>query len=167
MNSDMRDALDAAWAQHEQTLREYQLWLRERHPEWFKYRRDAVPKTSEMVQSKFLRKEDIDDDTRVTIKGVKLEDMGQQGAQEQRWVVYFREFPKGMVLNVTTIRVLEAAFGDDTDQWIGKPCLLYVDPNVSFQGRVVGGLRIRTPRKKVEEKAAAVAHEDFDDDVPF
>jgi len=27
--------------------------------------------------------------------------------------------------------------------------LLYVDPNVSFQGRVVGGLRLRVPRPKL------------------
>lgn len=126
-----------------------------------------MPKTSEMVQSKFMRKEDIDDDTRVTIKGVKLEDMGQQGSAEQRWVVYFKEFPKGMVLNVTTIRVLEAAFGDDSDMWIGKPCLLYVDPNVSFQGRVVGGLRIRTPRKQAAAPVAKPVDAEFDDSIPF
>ena len=136
-----------------------------------------MPKVSDMVQSKYLRKEDIEDDTPATIRGVKLEDLGQEGQKEQRWIIYFKEQPKGMVLNVTTIRVLESAYGDDTDTWIGKRVLLYVDPNVSFQGRVVGGLRLRVPRP---QKAAPVASkapatdvysdpEDpgFADEVPF
>src|ERR1700723_2608850 len=83
-----------------------------------------VPKVSEMVQNKYLRKEDVEDDTPATIKGVRLEDLGKEAEKEQRWVIYFRQFQKGMVLNVTTIRVLESAYGDDTDVWIGKQVLL-------------------------------------------
>jgi hypothetical protein len=154
---DEEDTIGAWWAQQEMDER----FIREQLEK-------CMPKTSEMIQSKFLRKEDLDDDTRVTIKGVRLEDMGQQGAQEQRWVIYFKEFQKGMVLNVTTIRVLEAAFGDDSDGWVGKPVMLYVDPNVSFQGRVVGGLRLRTPRKaQASAPAPKPADDEFADDVPF
>jgi len=100
-----------------------------------------MPKVSEMIQSKFLRKEDFDEDRILTIKGVKLEDMpGDQG--DQKWVLYFREEPKGMALNVTTIRVLEQAFGDDSDKWIGNRVKVYVDPNVRFGKESVEGLRI-------------------------
>lgn len=128
-----------------------------------------MPKVSEMVQSKYLRKEDIDDDTPATIKGVRLEDLGKEDSKEQRWVIYFKQLQKGMVLNVTTIRVLESAYGDDTDAWVGKQILLYVDPNVSFQGRVVGGLRVRVPRAKTAAPLASQAPKDdeFQDDVPF
>jgi hypothetical protein len=59
--------------------------------------------------------------------------------------------------------------------------LLYVDPNVSFQGRVVGGLRLRVPRPKLspgnEPKPRTVAQQaesykdpedpGFDDSIPF
>jgi len=132
------DLTDAWWAQQELD----ESWIRTQLER-------EMPKVSDMVQSKYLRKEDIEDDTPATIKGVKLEDLGQGDKPEQRWVIYFKQFAKGMVLNVTTIRVLESAYGDDTDVWIGKQVLLYVDPNVSFQGRVVGGLRLRVPRPKL------------------
>ena len=95
-----------------------------------------MPKVSEMIQSKFLRKEDLDDDVLVTIKRIALEDMpGDDG--ERRWVAYFKELPKGLVLNVTTIRTLESALGGDTDDWIGARVTLFVDPGVQFKGKVV------------------------------
>lgn len=132
-----------------------------------------MPKVSDMIVSKFLRKEDFDEDRVLTIKGVKLEDMpGDDG--QQKWVLYFREEPKGMALNITTIRVLEQAYGGDSDQWIGNKVKVYVDPNVSFGGKIVGGLRLRTP--KVTTKAApappppaetATVDTEFDDDIPF
>lgn len=148
-----------------------------------------MPKTSEMIVSKFLRKEDFDEDRVMTIKGVKLEDMpGDNG--EQKWVLYFKEEAKGMAMNITTIRVLEQSYGDDTDHWVGNKVMVYVDPNVSFQGRVVGGLRLRTPKNKTTAKPAArpvqrqpppsdtgvgwdeqhetaAAGSGFDDDIPF
>lgn len=127
----------------------------------------GMAKVSEMIVSKFLRKEDFDEDMVATVRGVKLEDVGNQG--EQRWVLYFREMQKGMVLNVTTIRVLEGAYGDDSDGWVGKRVMIYVDPNVSFQGRVIGGLRLRVSKKAAPAPAPApAAHADeFDDSVPF
>ena len=129
-----------------------------------------MPKVSEMIQSKFLRKEDFDEDRILTIKGVKLEDMpGDQG--DQKWVLYFREEPKGMALNVTTIRVLEQAFGDDSDKWIGNRVKVYVDPNVSFGGKIVGGLRLRAPKAGPKapspQPEPATTADEFSDDIPF
>lgn len=134
-----------------------------------------MPKVSDMIVSKFLRKEDFDEDRIMTIRGVKLEDMpGDDG--QQKWVLYFREEAKGMALNVTTIRVLEKAFGDDSDQWVGKKVKVYVDPNVSFGGRVVGGLRLMPPKNTAarapappppEERAPVTSDDHFDDDIPF
>jgi len=114
-----------------------------------------------MIQSKFLRKDDVDDDVIVTIKDVSLEDMpGDSG--EQRWVLAFRELPKGLVLNTTSIRVLEKAFGQDSDDWRGQKVSLYVDPNVSFKGQVVGGLRLRPLKAKAPKAAQLVPVDDLD-----
>lgn len=133
-----------------------------------------MPKVSEMIVSKFLKKEDFDEDRVMTIKGVKLEDMpGDQG--QQKWVVYFREEPKGLAMSVTTIRVLEQAFGSDSDMWIGNKVMVYVDPNVTFGGKIVGGLRLRTPKGKAapkpapppKEETSAAFTDEFDDDIPF
>lgn len=121
-----------------------------------------MPKVSEMISSKFLRKEDIEDDIVVTAKHVALEDMpGDDG--EKRWVLSFRELSKGLVLNTTTIRTLEKAYGGDTDGWVGKKVTLYVDPNVSFRGQVVGGLRLRPVKPKL---APVAPPEDFNDEIP-
>jgi hypothetical protein len=120
-----------------------------------------------MIESKFLRKEDLEDDVVITMKAVCLEDMpGDDG--RKRWCLYFKELPKGLVLNTTSIRVLAKAFGEDSDQWIGKKVTLYVDPNVSFKGQVVGGLRLR-PLKQAKLPLAAVAgaEEPFNDDIPY
>lgn len=129
-----------------------------------------MPKVSDMIQSKFLRKEDFDEDRILTIKGVTLEVMpGDAG--DQKWVLYFREEAKGMALNVTTIRVLEQAYGDDSDHWIGNKVKVYVDPNVSFGGKIVGGLRLRTskqgPKAPAPPPVAAPAGDGFEDDIPF
>ena len=127
-----------------------------------------MPKVSEMIKSKFLRKEDMDDgDMAVTIRECSLEDMPGDD-HEQRWVLTFRELSKGLVLNVTTIRVLEKAFGEHSDEWIGKKCSLYVDPNVSFKGKVVGGLRLRPikPKSTPPPQAGPVAAPEFDDKIP-
>jgi hypothetical protein len=132
-----------------------------------------MPLVKDMIQSKFLRKEDFDEDQICTIKGCKLEDVGRDDNPEQRWTLYFREHAKGMVLNVTTIRVLEQSYGGDSDLWIGKPVTVYVDPNVSFAGKVVGGLRLRVQRVKASPKPSeapqADPNEQFDDDskIPF
>ena len=122
-----------------------------------------MAKVTDMIQSKFLRKEDFPEDMICTIKSVGVEEVGQN---ETRWVIHFNEYQKGMVLNVTSIRVLEQAFGDDSDRWLGNKVKIYVDPNVSFNGKVVGGLRLMPPRRtaKPPEKKP---EPDFDDGVPF
>jgi hypothetical protein len=104
-----------------------------------------------MVSSKFLKKEDLDEDVIVTIDHVSQQNVAQDGQpEEKKWVLYFREYEKGMVLNATNIQLLENATGvSDTDDLGGKEIILYVDPNVSFGGKVVGGLRLR------KHKAAA------------
>jgi hypothetical protein len=134
-----------------------------------------MPKVSDMISSKFLRKDDVgDDEVTVTIKDVALEEMpGDSG--DTRWVLYFREMPKGMVLNATTIRVLDKSFGSHSDDWAGKKVTLYVDEGVQFKGQVVGGLRLRPvkgpklPKTPLVEPGPAkpATEEGFNDEIPF
>lgn len=128
----------------------------------------------DMIQSKYLAKGDFEDEQICTIKGVKQENLGKDDQPEElRWVLYFRDapVPKGMVMNITTIRVLEQAFGGDTDHWVGNKVIVYVDPNVSFGGKVVGGLRLRIAKQsKTAPKSPVPPNDgtDFDnDEVPF
>ena len=80
-----------------------------------------------------------------------------------------------MVLNSTNGQAVAAITGsEETDDWIGRKVVLYDDPNVSFGGKLVGGIRIRAPRGQAAKaiaaapKPAPVAQpEASDDDVPF
>jgi hypothetical protein len=95
-----------------------------------------------MIKSKFLRQEDIEDDVILTMKDVTLEEMpGDEN--EKRWVLTFREIPKGLVLNATVIRVLEKHYGHHSDEWIGRKVTLYRDESIQFKGKTMGGLRLR------------------------
>ncbi len=108
-----------------------------------------MPKLSEIIQSKYLKKEDIDDDTIVTVRGIREENVGREDDRpEMKWILFFREFQKGMVLNPTNAQLVAKALGsDDSDDWIGKRLVMYVDDSVSFGGKIVGGLRVKAYRK--------------------
>ena len=125
-----------------------------------------MTKTSDMIQSKFLKKEDFSTAAVLTIKDCTLEDVGD----DSRWVLWLRERDKGLVLNVTKIRMLESAYGQDTDDWRGQRVKLSHDPSVTFAGKVVGGIKLQTSTAKAEAKPQEPppSHDDFDDqEIPF
>ena len=133
-----------------------------------------MAKIGEMIESKYLKQSDVHEDTVVTVAKVGKQNVAREGDEpEYKWMVRFQEFGKPMVLNSTNIkRLAKACNSDDTDDWIGKQAVLYVDPDIEFGGNVVGGLRIRG--HKPQPKTRQVAHEPtggkFDDmpsDVPF
>jgi hypothetical protein len=132
-----------------------------------------VPKTSEMRESKFLKKEDVGNGSLMTVESCEQHNVAKEGAPpEHKWCLTFSETDKPLVLNSTNIQLCERIFGsDDTDVWCGQKIVLYTDPNVSYAGKVVGGIRVRAP--KVKAKAAPPpppppADEDMtDEDVPF
>jgi len=134
-----------------------------------------MPKTSEMRESKFLKKEDVGKGALMTVEGCKQFNVAKEGADpEYKWCLSFAESEKPLVLNSTNIQLCEVIFGsDDTDGWIGKRIVLYTDPNVSFQGKLVGGIRVRAPKpsvaaaKPTPPPQAPVESELTDDDIPF
>ena len=112
-----------------------------------------MPNINEMIESKYMKKSDLDEfdgETIVTIIGLKRANIAREDqAEEMRWLIKFKEFDKPMVLNPTNIQLAARACGSDsTDDWKGKQVILYVDENVSFGGKLVGGLRIKTLKRK-------------------
>lgn len=90
----------------------------------------------------YLQKEDVPEPTVVTIKSAASEMLNE----EDKLIIYFRELDKGLVCNVTNKNAMVAICGDDeTDHWIGAKVLLFVDKNVVFAGKRVGGLRLGLP----------------------
>ena len=105
-----------------------------------------MPKVSEMKTSKFLKKSDVGEDgTLVTIVDVIEVNVGMEGKEpDMKWCMTFKEFDKPMVLNSTNAQLCERFLGsDDTVDWIGRRVVLYDDPNVSFGGELVGGIRVK------------------------
>ena len=126
-------------------------------------------KTSQMTSSKYLKQDDIGDGKLVTVKGFKRENVAQEGEPpEMKYIMGFDELEMPLVLNSTNIQLAERAFGsDETDDWIGKKIVLYVDPNVSFGGKIVGGIRVRAPKGQGGKPAPKPTVDDFDDSIPF
>ena len=132
-----------------------------------------MPRTSEMRESKFLKQSDVGDGVLLTINGCAQHNVAMQGADpEMKWCLSFDEADKPLVLNSINAQLCEKAFGsDDTDDWMGKQIVLYTDPNVSFGGKVVGGIRVRAPRKAappIQAKPNGKALPKADEDpIPF
>lgn len=132
-----------------------------------------MPRTSEMVQSKYLKTADIPDPVIVTVVKVGRVNMAKEdAAPEYKWAIRFKEFDKPMVLNSTNIKIAEKVFGsDDTDEWAGKEIVLFTDENVTFGGELVGGLRFKgqekTPTKATPKPAKGGFAADMEDDIPF
>jgi hypothetical protein len=132
-----------------------------------------MPKTSDMRESKFLKKEDVGRGMLATITGCIQKNVAKEGADpEHKWCLTFREIDKPLVLNSTNVQLCEAICGsDDTDDWIGKTIVLYTDPNVSYQGKLIGGIRVRAVKKTAAPPPPPPpippVADITDDDIPF
>lgn len=98
--------------------------------------------------SKYLTKEDVDPKRLVTIRRFALETLEMRNKTEEKWVLYFNEFEKGMILNPTNKKLLLMACGihedEDNSVAIGKKIVIFNDPSVQdLSGELVGGIRIR------------------------
>ncbi len=68
---------------------------------------------------------------------------------EQKWVLTFAGEPvRRMTLNKTNLALLAKGFGKRTGAWIGQTIDVVLDESVSFGGQLVGGLRIRIPKRR-------------------
>ena len=129
-----------------------------------------MAKIGEMIDSKYLKQSDVEDDMAVKVEKVGKANVAREGDEpEYKWLIRFEGIKKPMVLNSTNIkRLAKACNSDDTDEWIGKEVVLYVDPDVEFGGNVVGGLRIRAAKKEVQTRQVQPARTGgMADDVPF
>lgn len=107
-----------------------------------------MPRIHEMIESKFMKKEDAGAGILVTIAGVEKRDVGTESEPEQKWVLLVQDH-RPLVLNSTNLALLEKSFGsDNSDDWIGKAVVLYNDENVSFGGKLTGGIRVDVNRTK-------------------
>lgn len=135
-----------------------------------------MPNINQMMPSKYLKKEDFPAPALVTIRTFTQDNVAQQGQpEEKKWVMHFHEFENGMVMNSTNLQLCAQALGsEETEDWVGKQVVVFSDPNVSFGGKLIGGIRIRQMRRKPAAPPppapAPTAGPDWDgieDDIPY
>ena len=115
--------------------------------------------------SRWLKKEDVDalgaETRRTVVESIKEELVGD----DLKPVVYFKGIEKGWPINMTGLEVLAELTGSqDTEDFGGANVELYVDPEVRYAGKRVGGIKLRPAVTKpiVKEDGAP-----FDDAIPF
>jgi hypothetical protein len=132
---------------------------------------------NDQFPSKFLKASDLDGkQVIVTMRDCIVESIGE----DRRPVLYFVGKDKGVVLNKTNANNIGDAYGQDTDEWVGKKVVLYT-AYVDFQGKSMEAIRIRKPKDselgasaKPEHRTADVPPQfeagdpgAGDDDIPF
>jgi hypothetical protein len=113
-------------------------------------------RTNEVFPSKYLKAEDeLFDGGEVvaTIKDVELELLkSRERGEENKPVMYFKDLPKGLILNKTNWGICEKLFGsDDSDDWRGERVAL-TTVEVDAFGDVVKAIRIKGQKPKVNKQ---------------
>ena len=110
---------------------------------------------NDLKTSKFLKRDDVGAGKLVTISTVHQENVAKEGAEpEMKWCLTFAEFDKPMVLNSTNGQIIANITGASDNietAWVGKQIVIFDDPNVSFGGKLVGGIRVRAPKNQAAE----------------
>ncbi len=108
-----------------------------------------MPTVNDLGQSKYLTKNDVEPDVLVTIVSYGRVDLSQDKEPAKiRYALNFKELDKPLVLNKTNgNRIAKVTGSEDFDDWIGKQIVLFNDEMVEFGGKLVGGIRVRMPRK--------------------
>jgi hypothetical protein len=128
-----------------------------------------MPHIAKMIPSNYLKAGDLVADGEngeqdVTIADVREEElMGDGGERKLKWVAYFEELERRLVLNTTNLRKLAELCGSDvSEDWTGKRVRLYVT-TVAFRGEEVQAIRIKRapPDGRPSTKPSAV------DAIPF
>lgn len=99
---------------------------------------------SDAYPSNYIKASDLrDKNVLVAIERIEMEDIGD----DHKPVIYFLGHSKGLCLNKTNANNIATAYGDDTDDWLGKEIILY-PTMVDFQGRSVAAIRVRAPNAR-------------------
>ena len=95
--------------------------------------------------SQYLKKEDLSDPVDTELLWVKEEKVTAPGkGTKTRLVAHFDGLSKGLVLNSANCEILaEITAIDDPNEWKDVALQLYVDPDVTYGGKKIGGIRIR------------------------
>jgi len=119
--------------------------------------------------TKFIQKSEIENSPHgcilVTITNVTEENVAPESQSERiKYVIHFKENYKPWAPGVETLEVISHIAGiGNVDKWPGTKLVLYIDPNVSFQGKITGGIRCRAPKGQPETQQDKPAYQENPD----
>lgn len=93
-----------------------------------------------LFPGKYLAASELEQgDVVMMIRELKIETID---GTEQKPVLFFQNFDRGMVLNKTNAMRVAALYGEDYDQWSGQPVTLTTEATKTPNGTPCRGLRI-------------------------
>ena len=106
--------------------------------------------------SKYIQQSDVTNSPHkcllVTIKEITEENMAPDSqAERMKYVINFEENYKPWAPGNETLAIISQIAGTgNVDDWPGTKLVLVIDPNVSYQGKITGGIRCRAPKDQAE-----------------
>ena len=83
------------------------------------------------------------DDLLTGPRTIRIRDVKVQAGQEQPvWIYFDGDNNKPWKSSKTGTRTLAAIWGADASKWVGLHCTIYCDPEVTWGGMKVGGIRV-------------------------
>lgn len=95
--------------------------------------------------SPFLKADDVKAPMTLTIESVESVSFRNEGEEDRECIlVKFREVDQGAVAGKPALRQLIEIFGsDETEDWLAKKVVLFVDKDVKYKGKRMACLRFR------------------------
>lgn len=119
---------------------------------------------SEVWPSRYVKAADLNGKTvTLTIKELRLEELGHGNEREQKAVLYFERATKCMVVNKTNGMIIAKLHGNETDLWAGKRIAIY-GTRVRAFGSVHEVIRVREEIPPAPKPAAVEEASEIDDE---
>lgn len=74
---------------------------------------------------------------------ITIRDVQVRQSDQPVWIFYHGDNNRPWKPSKGMVRILAAAWGRESDQWVGKSAQIYCDPDVMYAGQKVGGVRVR------------------------
>ena len=116
--------------------------------------------------TKFIQKSDVERGILVTIEKVTEENVAPESqAEEVKFVIHFVEAYKPWAPGIETLENIKQIAGTgNVDDWSGTRIVLFIDPDVRFAGKKVGGIRCRAPKEQPETQQDEPTKAEFCDE---
>ena len=119
--------------------------------------------------TKFIQKSDVEKGALVTIDKVTEENVAPDSQDEEiKYVINFKEDYKPWAPGVETLEFISHIAGSgNVDDWPGTKLVIFVDPSISYKGKITGGIRCRAPKNQSEtqEQPENEPHQDIQNPI--